>query len=55
LGWGNKYPSEQPVVPGLLYLVATMDWNSRKVIAWRLSNPLSADSCAEAREAAVWR
>ena len=37
-----------PMVRGFLYLVAIMDWHSRYVVAWRLSNTLEADLCAEA-------
>ncbi|NHQ75999.1 IS3 family transposase [Roseovarius gahaiensis] len=33
---------------GFLYLVAIMDWYSRKVLAWRLSNTLEADFCVAA-------
>ena len=33
---------------GFLYLVAIMDWASRKVLAWRLSNTMEADFCVEA-------
>lgn len=33
---------------GFVYLFAVMDWNSRKVLAWRISNTLSADFCVEA-------
>ena len=33
---------------GFLYLVTIMDWHSRYVVAWRLSNTLEADFCAEA-------
>jgi putative transposase len=40
---------------GFLYLVAIMDWHSRKVLAWRLSNTLTADFCVEALEEALWR
>ena len=32
---------------GFLYLVAIMDWHCRYVVAWRLSNILEADFCAE--------
>src|SRR4030067_3044329 len=32
-----------PMRRGLLYLVAIMDWHSRKVLSWRLSNTLGAD------------
>ncbi len=37
-----------PMARGFLYLVAIMDWHSRYVVAWRLSNTLEADFCAEA-------
>jgi putative transposase len=33
---------------GLLYLIAIMDWHSRRVLAWRLSNTLDAGFCVEA-------
>ena len=33
---------------GFLYLVAKMDWYSRKVLSWRLSNTLEADFCVAA-------
>ena len=33
---------------GFLYLVAIMDWRSRKVLSWRLSDSLDAAPCAEA-------
>jgi len=39
-----------PMARGFLYLVAIMDWHSRKVLAWRLSNTLNADFCVEALE-----
>lgn len=35
---------------GFLYLVAIMDWHSRKVLSWRLSNTMHADFCVEALE-----
>jgi len=37
---------------GFLYLVAIMDWFSRKVLAWRLSNTMDADFCVAALEEA---
>ena len=37
-----------PMARGFLYLVAIMDWHRRYVVAWRLSNTLEADFCAEA-------
>ena len=44
-----------PMRRGFLYLVAIMDWWSRKVLAWRLSNTMEADFCVEALEAALAR
>ena len=38
---------------GFLYLVAVMDWHSRKVLSWRLSNTLDADFCVEALKEAL--
>ena len=41
-----------PMARGFLYLLAIMDWHSRYVVAWRLSNTLEADFCVDAlREA----
>ncbi len=37
-----------PVRRGFLYLVAVMDWASRHILAWRLSNTLDARFCVEA-------
>ena len=37
-----------PMARGFLYLVAVMDYYSRYVLAWRLSNTLEADFCVEA-------
>ena len=34
-----------PMARGFLYLVAIMDWHSRYVVAWRLSNTPEADFC----------
>ena len=39
-----------PVNRGFLYLVAVMDWASRRVLAWRLSNTMDARFCVEALE-----
>ena len=44
-----------PMAKGFLYLVAIMDWHSRAVLAWRLSNTLGADFCVEALEEALAR
>jgi putative transposase len=38
---------------GFLYLVAVMDWVSRYVLAWRLSNLLDSNFCVEALEEAL--
>ncbi len=40
---------------GFLYLVAIMDWRSRKVLSWRLSNTLEAGFCVEALKEAIER
>src|SRR5258708_25062805 len=42
-----------PMTRGFLYLVAVMDWVSRYVLAWRLSNLLDASFCIEALEDAL--
>jgi putative transposase len=42
-----------PMACGFLYLVAVMDWVSRYVLAWRLSNLLDASFCIEALEEAL--
>ena len=42
-----------PVRSGFLYLVAAMDWATRFVLAWRLSNTMDAAFCVEALEAAL--
>jgi putative transposase len=42
-----------PMARGFLYLVVIMDWVSRAVLAWRLSNTLGADFCVEALEDAL--
>jgi putative transposase len=44
-----------PMARGFLYLVAIMDWASRAVLAWRLSNTLDADFCVRALEEALAR
>jgi len=37
-----------PMARGFIYVVAVMDWYSRKVLAWRLSNTMTADFCVAA-------
>src|SRR5437868_10397968 len=44
-----------PVGRGFLYLVAVMDWSSRAVLAWRLSNTMDASFCVSALEEALTR
>src|SRR5580692_7202495 len=44
-----------PMAKGFLYLVVVMDWVSRAVLAWRLSNTLGAEFCVEALEEALSR
>ena len=41
-----------PMARGFIYLVVVMDWVSRLVLSWRLSNTLGADYCVEALEEA---
>jgi hypothetical protein len=42
-----------PMAHGFMYLVVIMDWYSRYVLAWKLSNTLDADFCVEALEEAL--
>ena len=42
-----------PMRRGFLYLVAIMDWYSRKILAWRLSNTMDVDFCIEALKEAL--
>ena len=42
-----------PMARGFLYLMAIMDWHSRYVVAWRLSNTLEADFCVDALQEAL--
>jgi putative transposase len=44
-----------PMRRGYLYLVAIMDWYSRTVLSWRLSNTMDADFCVAALEDAMNR
>jgi len=44
-----------PMARGFCYLMAVMDWASRKVLAWRLSNTLDASFCVEALQEALQR
>lgn len=42
-----------PMRRGFLYLVAIMDWASRKILSWRLSNTLDDDFCVSALKEAL--
>lgn len=44
-----------PMRRGFLYLVAVMDWATRKVLSWRLSNTMDAEFCIQALEEALER
>jgi putative transposase len=44
-----------PMAKGFCYLVAVMDWASRKVLSWRLSNTLDTSFCIEALKEAIER
>jgi putative transposase len=44
-----------PMRRGFLYLFAVLDWVTRKVLAWRLSNSLTTDFCIDAVEEAIAR
>ncbi|MCC7529746.1 MAG: IS3 family transposase [Candidatus Melainabacteria bacterium] len=42
-----------PMAKGFVYLVAVMDWHSRYILSWRLSNTLEADFCIDALNEAL--
>ena len=44
-----------PMRKGFVYLAAVLDWATRRVLSWRLSNTLTTDFCIEAVEEAVQR
>jgi len=44
-----------PMKRGFVYLFAVMDWASRRVLSWRLSNTLTTDFCIEAVQEAILR
>lgn len=50
--------STHPYIPmrqGFVYLVAVIDWFSRKVLSWRVSNTLTTDFCLDAVQEAIHR
>lgn len=44
-----------PMAKGFVYLVAIMDWHSRRVLSWRVSNSMDSDFCVDALEEALGR
>ena len=44
-----------PLRRGFIYLVAIMDWHTRRVLSWRLSNTMESSFCVEALEEALER
>jgi putative transposase len=44
-----------PMAKGFMYLVAIMDWHTRRVLSWRVSNTLDSGFCIEALEEALER
>jgi putative transposase len=52
--WANDI-TYIPIRRGFMYLVAIMDWHSRKVLSWRVSNTLDTDFCVSALEEAIER
>ena len=44
-----------PMAKGFMYLVTIMDWHSRRVLSWRVSNTMDTDFCVEALEEALQR
>ena len=44
-----------PMAQGFVYLMAIMDWHSRKVLSWRLSNSMDSGFCVDALNEALDR
>jgi putative transposase len=44
-----------PMARGFVYLAVALDWATHRILAWRLSNTLTADFCVEALEEAITR
>ncbi len=42
-----------PMSRGFVYLTAVLDWATRRVLSWRLSNSLTPDACVDALEEAI--
>lgn len=54
-GSAHALPTLLPMKRGFLYLVAIMDWFTRKILSWRLSNTMDAEFCIEALQDALTR
>jgi putative transposase len=44
-----------PMQRGFMYLIAIMDWATRKVLSWRLTNTLDTNFCVEALKEALFK
>lgn len=44
-----------PMKRGFVYLAAVLDWATRRILSWRVSNSMTADFCVEALEEAIVR
>ena len=59
INWANQvWASDVTYIPmesGFVYLTVIMDWYSRKVLSWRVSNSLDASFCVDALEEAIYR
>nr|WP_198150042.1 DDE-type integrase/transposase/recombinase [Castellaniella caeni] len=44
-----------PLAHGFMYLTAVIDWATRKVLSWRVSNTMETSFCVEALEEALQR
>ncbi|MEO8340651.1 MAG: IS3 family transposase [Nitrospirota bacterium] len=52
----HVWPAESTYIPmkrGFVYVFAVLDWASRRVLAWRLSNTLTTDFCLDAVQEAI--
>ena len=53
VGLGDRHRLCPPMARGFMCLAVIMDWHSRCVLSWRLSNTLEADFCVDALEGAL--
>jgi putative transposase len=54
-GMGERYHIFVPMENGFIYLTVIMDWYSRKVLSWGLSNSIDSSFCVDALEEAIHR